>query len=49
MRTPDDVAAERAAIDTAIGSTTLLTAFAETVSAHADVVAHRWQEGGGWR
>jgi len=49
VRTPDDVAAERAAIDTAIGSTTLLTTFAETVSAHADVVAHRWQEGGGWR
>jgi long-subunit acyl-CoA synthetase (AMP-forming) len=42
VRTPDDVAAERAAIGTAIGGTTLLAAFAETVSAHADVVAHRW-------
>ena len=46
---PDDVAAERAAIDAAIGGTTLLTALAETVGAYADVVAHRWQEDGGWR
>jgi long-chain acyl-CoA synthetase len=49
VRTPDNVAAERVAIDTAIGSTTLLTAFADTVSAHGGVVAHRWLEGGGWR
>jgi len=49
VRVPDDVAAERTAIEAAVGDTTLLTAFAETVRAHGDVVAHRWQEGGGWR
>jgi long-subunit acyl-CoA synthetase (AMP-forming) len=48
VRVPDDVAAERAAIEAAIGGTTLLTALAETARAHPDVVAHRWQEGGGW-
>ena len=48
MRGPDDVLAERAAIDAAIDGTTLLSAFAGTARAHADVVAHRWQEGGGW-
>ncbi|MGH3166136.1 MAG: AMP-dependent synthetase/ligase [Trebonia sp.] len=49
MRTPDDIAAERAAIESDIDGMTLLTAFAETASAHAEVVAHRWQEGSGWR
>ncbi len=29
------------------GGMTLLTAFAETASVHGDVVAHRWQNGGG--
>jgi long-chain acyl-CoA synthetase len=48
VRTPDDIAVERAAIEVSIDGATLLTALADTVSAHADVVAHRWQEGRGW-
>jgi long-subunit acyl-CoA synthetase (AMP-forming) len=43
VRTLDDVAAERAAIEAAVDGATLLTAFAETVSAHGDVVlATQW-------
>jgi hypothetical protein len=38
--TPGDIAAKRAAIEVGIDGTTLLTTLAETVSAHACVVAH---------
>ena len=47
--TPADVAAERAAIEAEIEGSTLLTAYARTVAAAGDTVAHRWLEGGQWR
>jgi long-chain acyl-CoA synthetase len=46
---PADIAAERAAIEAEIAGSTLLTAYAETVTAAADVLAHRWLENGQWR
>ena len=47
--TPAEIAAERAAIEAEIAGTTLLTAYAETVAAAGDAVAHRWLDGGQWR
>jgi len=55
--TPGDIAAERAAIEAEIEGSTLLTAYAETVAAAGDSVAHQWLEstaggdgtGGQWR
>jgi long-chain acyl-CoA synthetase len=55
--TPGDIQAERAAIEAEIEGSTLLTAYAETVAAAADSVAHQWLErpadgdgpGGQWR
>jgi long-chain acyl-CoA synthetase len=47
--TPADIAAERAAIEAEIEGSTLLTAYAETVAAAADTVAHRWLEDRQWR
>jgi long-chain acyl-CoA synthetase len=47
--TPADIAAERAEIEAEIAGSTLLTAYAETVSADPDAVAHRWLEDGQWR
>jgi long-chain acyl-CoA synthetase len=46
---PEDVAAMRSAIEHEIAGTTLLTAYAETVAAAPDVVAHKWLAGGEWR
>jgi long-chain acyl-CoA synthetase len=46
---PADVAAERSAIETEIDGSTLLTAYAQTVEEHPDVVAHQWLDGGQWR
>ena len=46
--TPADIAAERAAIEAEIEGSTLLTAYAETVAAAADTVAHRWLQEGQW-
>jgi long-chain acyl-CoA synthetase len=55
--TPGDIEAERAAIEAEIEGSTLLTAYAETVAAAGDTVAHQWLEspaggdgpGGQWR
>jgi long-subunit acyl-CoA synthetase (AMP-forming) len=47
--TPADIAAERAAIETEIAGSTLLTVYAETVAAAGDTAAHRWLDGGQWR
>jgi len=47
--TPADIAAERAAIEAEIEGSTLLTAYARTVAAAGDTLAHRWLEGGQWR
>ena len=55
--TPGDIEAERAAIEAEIEGSTLLTAYAETVAAAGDSVAHQWLEspadgdgpGGQWR
>jgi len=47
--TPADIAAERAAVEAEIEGSTLLTAYAETVAAAADTVAHRWLEDGQWQ
>jgi len=47
--TPAWIAAERAEIEAEIEGTTLLTAYAETVAADGDAVAHRWPDGGEWR
>ncbi len=47
--TPADIAADRAAIEAEIADSTLLTAYADTVAAAADVEAHRWLEDGQWR
>jgi long-chain acyl-CoA synthetase len=55
--TPGDIEAERAAIEAEIEGSTLLTAYAETVAAAGDSVAHQWLEspaggdgpGGHWR
>src|ERR1700727_1438762 len=47
--TPGDIAAERAAIEAEIEGSTLLTAYAQTVAAAGDTVAHRWLEDGQWR
>jgi long-chain acyl-CoA synthetase len=47
--TPEETAAERAAIEAEIAGTTLLTAYAETVAAAGDTVAHRWLDNGQWR
>jgi len=45
---PEDVAAVRSAIETAIAGSTLLTAYAETAAQAPDVVAHRWLSDGEW-
>ncbi|HET6187013.1 MAG TPA: AMP-binding protein, partial [Trebonia sp.] len=48
--TPGGIEAERAAIEAEIEGSTLLTAYAETVAAAGDTVAHQWPEspaGGG--
>src|SRR5580698_510223 len=42
--TPGDIEAERAAIEAEIEGSTLLTAYAETVAAAGDTVAHQWLE-----
>lgn len=42
--TPEDIQAERAAIEAEIEGSTLLTAYAETVAAAGDTVAHQWLE-----
>jgi long-chain acyl-CoA synthetase len=47
-RTRADIAAERAEIEAEIEGSTLLTAYAETVAAAPDAVAHRWLEDGQW-
>jgi long-chain acyl-CoA synthetase len=47
--TPASIAAERAEIEAEMEGTTLLTAYAETVTADGDTVAHRWLDGGEWR
>jgi long-chain acyl-CoA synthetase len=47
--TPAGIAAERAAIEAEIEGSTLLTAYAQTVAAAGDTVAHRWLEDGQWR
>lgn len=47
--TPEQTIAERAAIEAEIAGTTLLTAYAETVAAAGDTVAHQWLDGGQWR
>ena len=55
--TPGDILAERAAIEAEAADSTLLTAYAETVAAAGDTVAHQWLEspaegdgsGGQWR
>src|SRR5271165_5112392 len=55
--TPGDIEAEREAIEAEIEGSTLLTAYAETVAAAGDSVAHQWLEspadgdgpGGQWR
>ena len=46
---PADVAAERASIEAEIEGSTLLTAYAQTVAEHPDVVAHQWLDDGQWR
>ena len=43
--TPGNIEAERAAIEAEIEGSTLLTAYAETVAAAGDSVAHQWLEG----
>jgi long-chain acyl-CoA synthetase len=47
--TPADVAAKRAEIEAEVGGSTLLTAYAETVTGAPDVAAHRWLDDGQWR
>ena len=47
--TPEEILAERAAIEAEVAGTTLLTAYAETVAAAGDTVAHRWLDGEQWR
>jgi len=47
--TPPDIAVERAAIEAEVAGSTLLTAYADTVAASGDTVAHRWLEGDQWR
>jgi long-chain acyl-CoA synthetase len=42
--TPADIEAERTAIEAEIEGSTLLTAYAETVAAAGDTVAHQWLE-----
>jgi long-chain acyl-CoA synthetase len=46
---PADVAAERSSIEAEIAGSTLLTAYAQTVAEHPDVVAHQWLEDGQWQ
>jgi long-chain acyl-CoA synthetase len=46
---PADVAAERSSLEAEIAGSTLLTAFAQTVAEHPDVLAHQWLDGGQWR
>jgi long-chain acyl-CoA synthetase len=46
-QTPDDVAARRAEILAEIAGTTLPSLYAETVQAHGDKQAHRWQDASG--
>src|SRR5450755_4358298 len=46
---PADVAAERSSIEAEITGSTLLTAYAQTVAEHPDVVAHQWLEDGQWQ
>jgi long-chain acyl-CoA synthetase len=48
---PADIAAERESISAEVGDSTLLSVYAETAKANADVEAHRWQlpSGGEWQ
>jgi long-subunit acyl-CoA synthetase (AMP-forming) len=47
--TPAEIAGERAAIEAEVEGSTLLSAYADTVAASADTVAHRWLGDGQWR
>jgi long-chain acyl-CoA synthetase len=47
--TTEEIIAERAAIEAEITGSTLLTAYAQTVAAAGDRVAHRWLDDGQWR
>jgi long-chain acyl-CoA synthetase len=48
---PAGIAAERESISAEVGDSTLLSVYAETARAYADVEAHRWQlaSGSGWQ
>ena len=46
---PADVAAERASIEAQIAGSTLVSAYAQTVEEHPEVVAHQWLEDSQWR
>lgn len=48
-QTPPRIAAERAAIESEAATSTLLTVYAETAAAYADIDAHRWRDAeGAW-
>ncbi|HEY7264953.1 MAG TPA: long-chain fatty acid--CoA ligase [Trebonia sp.] len=47
--TPENILADRAAIEAEIAGSTLLTVYAQTVAAAGDTAAHRWLDGGQWR
>jgi long-chain acyl-CoA synthetase len=46
-QTPANISAERAAVEADVAGSTLLTAYAETVTANGGTEAHRWQDDSG--